>query len=121
MQQVIQITAFDMSRSCWRGAEALHEKRVVQWRLRKADERARLKRAREVEEWRITGEMKRVLRNRQFVAAANPNFARCKYHSGRNACMTHASTRSQLHIPINPSEGTGWSCSLLPTTRPPKN
>lgn len=45
-----------MSRGSWRSAEALHRRQVEQRAIQRADERARLKREREVEEWHITGE-----------------------------------------------------------------
>lgn len=45
-----------MSRGSWRSAEALHKRQVEQRAVQRADERARLKREREVEEWHITGE-----------------------------------------------------------------
>ena len=45
-----------MSRGSWRSAEALHKRQVEKRAIRRTDERARLKREREVEEWHITGE-----------------------------------------------------------------
>lgn len=45
-----------MSRGSWRSAEALHKRQVEKRAIQRADERARLKREREIYEWHITGE-----------------------------------------------------------------
>ena len=52
----INTYATSMSRGSWRSAEALYKRQVERRAIQRADDRARLKRERETEEWHITGE-----------------------------------------------------------------
>lgn len=45
-----------MSRGSWRSADVFHRRSTEHRAIQRADERARLKREREIEEWQITGE-----------------------------------------------------------------